>query len=293
MYATLSRVVSKPDLIVQGISTSPNTPYEGQNVSVTITVKNQGWAAAGAFSVDFYKNRTTGPAPYTSGDFACAKSGLAAGATDTCSGTVSYAAVGAYQMWAQVDTYQQVTESDEANNLFGPQSITVNYAPGADLVITAVTGPTTAAPGSIITIGDTTWNQGTGTAAASTTMFYRIGADLLVSALTAPASATAGSTITVTDTTKNSGASTAVASTTKIYLSQNNVLNPWDTALGSRSVPSLAPLATNAGGTSVAIPSGLAPGAYYLIGAADATGRVPESNEGNNIKTKAITITAP
>ncbi|MBI4685329.1 MAG: SBBP repeat-containing protein [Nitrospirae bacterium] len=49
---------------------------------------------------------------------------------------------------------------------------TFNYAPGADLIITTVTAPTTAIPGTTITIGDTTKNQGVGIAAPSTTKFY-------------------------------------------------------------------------------------------------------------------------
>ena len=43
----------------------------------------------------------------------------------TCMGTVSYASAGTYSMWAQVDTDQDVSESNEGNNVFGPHSIVV------------------------------------------------------------------------------------------------------------------------------------------------------------------------
>ncbi|MBI4685607.1 MAG: choice-of-anchor D domain-containing protein [Nitrospirae bacterium] len=49
---------------------------------------------------------------------------------------------------------------------------TFNYAPVADLIITTVTGPTTANPGASITVGDTTKNQGTGTSGGSVTKYY-------------------------------------------------------------------------------------------------------------------------
>lgn len=120
------QVVRQPDLIVQSITTNPTAPAAGQNVSVTVTIKNQGAAdATNSFYVDFYKHRTSAPLPNTIGDFACNKTGLASGATDTCIGTVSYASAGTYSMWAQVDTNQQVTESNEGNNVLGPQAITV------------------------------------------------------------------------------------------------------------------------------------------------------------------------
>jgi hypothetical protein len=118
-------VVNPPDLIVQGIATNPAGPIAGESVSVTVTVKNQGSGAAGGFYVEFYKNRTSAPAPYQGGDFYCWKSSLAAGATTTCTGTVSYASNGTYQMWSQVDSWLNVRESNENNNVFGPKSIVV------------------------------------------------------------------------------------------------------------------------------------------------------------------------
>ncbi|MBI4683829.1 MAG: M6 family metalloprotease domain-containing protein, partial [Nitrospirae bacterium] len=57
MTATLSVTGLNPDLIVQSISTNPVSPYQGQNVNVTVTVKNQGGAAAGAFWLEIYKHR--------------------------------------------------------------------------------------------------------------------------------------------------------------------------------------------------------------------------------------------
>ena len=118
--------------------------------------------------------------------------------------------------------------------------------------------------------------------------------DLSVTNLGAPASTGAGLTITVTDTTKNltGGPAFPGTSNTKFWLSADAVLG-GDTLLGARPVPSLNPGIASAGSTSVVIPAGTAPGSYFLIANADADGSVPESNEGNNVRTKALTVLAP
>lgn len=161
------------DLIVQSITTSPVSPSPGQNVNVTVAIKNQGAGNAGAFDVDFYKNRGTAPLPGDMGDAWCSKSGLAAGATDTCVVTVSYATAGTYKMWAKVDTFDNVSESNESNNVYGPQNIVVqNY----NLTVTKAgtgSGTVTSSPAGINCGTDCTepYNYGTSvtlTAAAAT-----------------------------------------------------------------------------------------------------------------------------
>jgi subtilase family serine protease len=76
--------------------------------------------------------------------------------------------------------------------------------------------------------------------------YLTVGADLAITSLVALTEAGAGFPLTITDTTKNFGAGTAGASTTTYYLSTNNdVLDATDLALGSRSVPALAPGASD------------------------------------------------
>ena len=77
---------------------------------------------------------------------------------------------------------------------------------------------------------------------------------------------------------------------TRFWLSSNNVLDGGDTLLATRPVPSLNPGATSAGSTSATIALSTPPGSYFLIAKADADGSISESNEGNNLRTKAITI---
>ena len=90
---------------------------------------------------------------------------------------------------------------------------------------------------------------------------------------------------------KNNGCGLAVASTTKFYLSTNTTYEAGDTPLGSRSVPSLSGSVISTGTTNVTIPLGIATGTWYIIAVADDSKVVVESNETNNTKYKAITIT--
>jgi len=121
----LIKLKEEPDLIVEGITTSPLSPIVGQTANVTLTFKNQGGTMEDPFYVDFYKHLTSPPWAFA-GDIACYKTaGLAADTTDTCTGTVVYDSAGTFNMWAQIDTDEEVTEANESNNIFGPQNIIV------------------------------------------------------------------------------------------------------------------------------------------------------------------------
>jgi len=138
-WSTLFPTQSLPDLIIQSITAVPASPAPGQAVNVTVAFKNQGNNGSGGFTVDFYKNLTSAPVPLQLGDAYCSSSGLAAGATGSCTFTVTYPAAGSYSMWAQVDAGRQVAELDEANNVFGPQAITVGST--ATPVVVSITAP--------------------------------------------------------------------------------------------------------------------------------------------------------
>ena len=155
------------------IATTPAQPASGQSVAVTVTVTNQGTAPAGAFAIDFYKDRATAPGAGLTGDLRCDITSLAPSASAPCAGSVTYAAAGTYSAWAQVDTGQAVAESSEGNNVFGPRAITVAAPAGPDLVVTALSEPPgAAAPGSSFPVTDTVMNQGGLGSAASTTRYY-------------------------------------------------------------------------------------------------------------------------
>jgi hypothetical protein len=122
-----------PDLVIQSITTTPASPTNQTAVSVTVTIRNEGGAAAGSFWVDIFKDQATAPVPAggLAGDNYCSFAGLAAGASATCTRPVYYPnpGTGTYHIWATVDTNVQVAESFENNNVSGPHNIFVDANP--------------------------------------------------------------------------------------------------------------------------------------------------------------------
>jgi subtilase family serine protease len=162
--------VGAPDLSIDSISANPASAAPNAPVTITVTVRNSGTAAVDAFRLDFYKHSATPPPGW--GDFACDLPGMAAGATVTCVGTVTYAAQGTQSMWAVVDVPGAIDESNESNNVFGPQSLVVAQ-PMPDLVESAMANPpATALLGGSISLSDTVRNNGNAQAVASNTRYY-------------------------------------------------------------------------------------------------------------------------
>ena len=114
-----------PDLIVESIVADPSTPAAGEDITVYVTVKNQGTADAGRFFTDFYKDLGLPPETGEAGNLYWSADYLTAGQSQTFSETISYAEEGEYDMYAQVDTDEQVNEFNEANNTMGPVDICV------------------------------------------------------------------------------------------------------------------------------------------------------------------------
>jgi subtilase family serine protease/subtilisin family serine protease len=117
-----------------------------------------------------------------------------------------------------------------------------------------------------------------------------IGADLFVSAATVTSTLGAGLPFSVSDTTRNQGTSPAAPSTTGFYLSVNTVLDGSDTPLGSRDVPGLDAGASHASTVTLTLPSGIAPGSYYVLIRADAQDAVSESVEANNVTVRPVQV---
>jgi Tol biopolymer transport system component len=114
--------------------------------------------------------------------------------------------------------------------------------------------------------------------------------DLVISSAYAPNSAKRGTAMSITDTTKNRLPGLAGASTTSFYLSTNTAVSGAVATLGSRAVPALAEGAQSTATSSVTIPASTTPGTYYIIWMADSGNIVPEADESNNTKYKAIAI---
>jgi subtilase family serine protease len=60
--------------------------------------------------------------------------------------------------------------------------------------------------------------------------------------------------------------------------------------IGARVVPPIAAGALSTGSAPAVIPADTLPGSYFIVVRADGPGDVPEFNEDNNTRSKAITI---
>ena len=157
---TFAFSVLAPDLVVEEISWTPESPSIDQKVIFTVTVKNQGNKNAGASSVNFYIDGSllgTRNVPW-----------LEAGDNATATYTLS-ATPGSHAIQAVADSLHQVNESDETNN---DTTVTCETA-APDLVIDAIScSPGNRTESSNVTTTVTIKNQGKGTADFSLLAFY-------------------------------------------------------------------------------------------------------------------------
>jgi len=107
------------DLVVTNVSTNPNPAFAGSLVNTAVTVKNNGVAAAGGFTVQWV--------PWLLGAPVSAQiSSLAAGASTTVSFDSLFSLTGQYAGTVLVDPTNAVAEIDESNNTSPTQ---VNVVP--------------------------------------------------------------------------------------------------------------------------------------------------------------------
>ncbi|NES21052.1 MAG: hypothetical protein F6K41_19500, partial [Symploca sp. SIO3E6] len=114
--------------------------------------------------------------------------------------------------------------------------------------------------------------------------------DLIIKNQLAASSVTAGSTLKITYSLKNQGSANASANYTKFYLSTDATYSSNDIQLGSDYISSVSTGITKIRDKYLSIGSNIAAGNYYLLWKADANGNVSESNENNNVVSKAITV---
>jgi subtilase family serine protease len=156
-----------PDLVIAA-QTLTGTPTPGGPLTINDTTKNQGGSASGDSSTRFYLSTDTA---FDGADTllgARAVAALAAGASSAGSTSVTLPAViptGTYYVLAVADGAGTNAETNETNNVLATQ-----VRIGPDLIV-SITGPSTAAAGGTIAITDTTRNQGSAPAGASSTRF--------------------------------------------------------------------------------------------------------------------------
>jgi uncharacterized membrane protein len=161
------------DLIVSTL-TVPSAPVSpGQVVKVSDTTRNQGTAATGSTVTRFYWSAN---ATYEASDTAIGErnvgplaGGAVSGPFDTMVTVPSTATAGTYYIIARADATNASAETSEINNT---RFSTIGI--GVDLIVSSLSGSALpVSPGQVLTLSETTKNQGTAATGGGTmTRFY-------------------------------------------------------------------------------------------------------------------------
>ncbi|HVQ28321.1 MAG TPA: CARDB domain-containing protein, partial [Vicinamibacteria bacterium] len=159
-----------PDLAVTALS-APAKAGPGATIEVTESTKNQGGGAAGPTATQFFLsvNGSLEASDVLLGSRAIPA--LEPGATSGAPTSLTLppnTPAGAYYILARADGEGMVPETNETNNTTRRALVAV----GADLAVVTLTAPASAGVGATITVGDTTTNQGGGSAGPTVTRFY-------------------------------------------------------------------------------------------------------------------------
>jgi subtilisin family serine protease len=151
------------DLTMTAVS-GPSTAKDGQTITLTGTVKNQGTSTAPASTIRWYLSTdniiTTADTPLVS----LVTASLAGGASRAVSATATVPTsvpAGTYFIGAISDPDNVLAETNNTNNARASiGTVVVSYS--ADLVLTALAGPSAAATGQNVSFTGTLKNQGLG-----------------------------------------------------------------------------------------------------------------------------------
>ncbi|MFC1901965.1 CARDB domain-containing protein, partial [Chloroflexota bacterium] len=141
-----------PDLVIEDVTWSPENPSKNDDVTFTVTVKNQGSGRSDSCHITYY----VGEVCLTTDYISPIESGVSTNMTFAWTALAS-----SHDIQIIVDYYEKVVESDEDNN---ENTVTfLTLAP--DLIVQDVTWePTDAAAGDDVTFTVTIRNQGSGKA---------------------------------------------------------------------------------------------------------------------------------
>jgi fibronectin type 3 domain-containing protein len=160
---------TSPDLVIQSITSSPQTPTINQQITYTIRVKNQGSGdVSSPFWVDFYIDDQPITDCTDSGIKYWSVSSLAAGATIDLTYTYTgFSSSGNHSIYAFADTNCAISESNESNNILGPVVTNVSQGPMPDLIVQSIShSPENPVPNQPVTYTVRIKNQGNATAAS-------------------------------------------------------------------------------------------------------------------------------
>lgn len=114
------RCGSAPDLYFSRVEFDADERPAGSPISVTAVTRNAGTEAAAAFTIDFFADLDTAPAPGMTGTRRTFVASLAAGDSIVWSFEVSSAAAAAWRSWILLDSELAVPELNRDNNVAGP-----------------------------------------------------------------------------------------------------------------------------------------------------------------------------
>ncbi len=184
-------VGNKPDFIVSAVS-GPASATSGQQLSVSVTVCNQG-TVSGSAPVEVYlsadatitPNGPTGPSPDFFVGYA-ASPYLNAGQCQvlTVQGPAYASTEGAWYLGAVVDPQSFISELIENNNTRTGSRIGVGNKP--DFIVSAVSGPASATSGQQLSVSVTVCNQGTVSGSAPVEVYLSADATITPNGPTGP-----------------------------------------------------------------------------------------------------------
>jgi subtilisin family serine protease/subtilase family serine protease len=157
------------DLVVTAMS-APATGKANTPIPVTDTTRNQGSAPVSESATGFYLSTgaTFDASDVFLGSRAVGSLGPSESSTAVTELLIPPGTAGTFYVLAVADWDNAVSESSETNNVKSSLAIKI----GPDMVVTALTAPSSVVAGTTIAASDTTKNQGGDTAAPSVTYFY-------------------------------------------------------------------------------------------------------------------------
>ena len=128
-----------PDLILWSLTASDYSPTIGEEITLTLTVKNQGDTIAEWFWTDLFLDEIIPPSVPSTGDYYWMTPQLNPGETVQFTQRVTNNESETWHMYGLTDSDGDLSEKNECNNLYGP--VDINWTtPGApDLIVQSLT----------------------------------------------------------------------------------------------------------------------------------------------------------
>jgi subtilase family serine protease len=168
--SAITVTASQPDLIPQSISLSSSSLTVGGTETITVVVKNQGSGTAAATTTMIRLNKDPSNSSTSDPQVAVSTPSIAPGGTATVQASFTISGTGTYYAHAYVDNFDVLSQSSTSNDKVNSSAITV-AGNQPDLIPQSVSLSSSAlSAGGTETVTVVVKNQGSGTAAATTTM---------------------------------------------------------------------------------------------------------------------------